>query len=140
MSAAAARLRYLTDQVNTASPAALIVLLYDRLSLDIDVAVAGQAEGDVVAAATALAHGQRIVTELLTSLDIADWSGGEDLAALYRYLLLGLIDARTTTDPRHLAQLGKIVADLRSAWHGAAVQLASGAAEKSADAAIARVG
>lgn len=127
MSALAARARYLADQVSTASPAALIVMLYDRLGLDIELAAAAQDDDDRMAAAHALAHGQRVVTELLSSLDRSAWSGADDLAALYRYVLLGLIDARTTPDPQRLRGLGVIVADLRSAWQAASAEVSMSA-------------
>jgi flagellar secretion chaperone FliS len=120
---AAARMRYLADQVSTASPAALIVMLYDRLSLDIEVAATARDAADPIAAALALSHGQQIVTELLTSLDRTVWTGAEDLADLYRYLLMGLIEARTAPDARRLRALGVIVGDLRSAWSQAATAL-----------------
>jgi len=124
MSAQAAKLRYLADRVNTASPAALVVLLYDRLALDIEIATAAQSDGDPIAAAVALSHAQRIVTELLTSLDRSAWVGADDLAALYRYLLMGLIDARTSPETDQLRPLGVIVAQLGSAWRAAEVELA----------------
>jgi flagellar protein FliS len=120
-----ARLRYLADRVSTATPAALIVMLYDRLGVDIELAAAAQDAGDPAAASGPLRHAQQILAELLTSLDTAAWSGGDDLAALYRYLLMGLIAAKSTPDPSALRGFGTIVTELRSAWHGAALELAA---------------
>jgi flagellar protein FliS len=125
MSAEAARLRYLTDRVSTATPAALIVMLYDRLALDIEMAATAQFEGDRIAAAAALAHAQRVVTELLTSLDQTVWTGAADLADLYHYLLLELINARSYRNPARVRALGAIVAGLRSAWQQAGSELAA---------------
>jgi flagellar secretion chaperone FliS len=126
VSAQVARLRYLADQVNTASAGGLIVLLYDRLGLDIEVAAAAQADGDLIAASGALSHAQRVVTELFTSLDTSTWSGGDNLAALYQYLLLNLINARTAPDQARLRGLGEIVSSLRAAWQQAVAESNSG--------------
>ncbi len=126
MSAVAARRRYLADQVSTASPAALIVMLYDRLALDLEVATTAYAAGQPLEAGLALSHAQRIVGELLTSLDPTAWTGAADLAALYRYLLDGLITARAAGHPAALRGLAAIVASLRAAWAQAAVIVAGG--------------
>ncbi len=113
--------------MSTASPAALIVMLYDRLALDIEVAATAQVDGDRIACATALAHAQRVVTELLTSLDQTVWTGAADLADLYRYLLLELDQRPQLSRTRaKVRALGAIVADLRSAWQrGRRLELAA---------------
>ncbi|HEX4728257.1 MAG TPA: flagellar protein FliS, partial [Jatrophihabitans sp.] len=67
MPAADARARYLADAVATATPAKRIVLLYDRLWLDIQRAQAGLDSADPTAR-DHLQHAQRIVAELLGSL------------------------------------------------------------------------
>ncbi len=87
MSAQAARLRYLTDKVSTATPAQLIVMLYDRLGVDIERAASAQVEGDLAGVSAALLHAQQIVSELRASLDTSAWSGAENLASLYQYML-----------------------------------------------------
>jgi flagellar protein FliS len=133
MSAEAARQRYLADRVTTATPAQRVVMLYDRLAVDIERGAAAQEAGDLVAASGPLLHAQQIVTELLASLDTTTWSGAEDLAALYRYLLLELIHVRGEADPARARASLTIVLDLGSAWRTAADELASGYMGGSAD-------
>ncbi len=126
MSTDPARLRYLADAVATATPAQRIVMLYDRLGLDIERAAA--VAGVPFAPGTHLRHAQRIVAELMTSLDTSAWSGAEDLASLYGYLLRELISANAEPDAIRLRAAGRIVADLRSSWFAAGQELAETAA------------
>lgn len=130
MPAADARARYLADAVATATPAKRIVLLYDRLWLDIQRA---QAALDSTASADPtgrdhLQHAQQIVAELLGSLDTAAWSGAADLASLYGFLLSELIGEGLESRPGRLATASRIVADLRASWQQAEEQLSDGAA------------
>jgi flagellar protein FliS len=123
-----ARARYLADAVATATPARRIVLLYDRLWLDIQ---RGQAAQDCAdpAARDHLQHAQQIVAELLGSLDTETWSGAADLASLYLYLLRELMDESVQPQPGRLAGLTRVVFDLRSSWQQAEERLAGGGAE-----------
>jgi flagellar protein FliS len=120
-----ARARYLADAVATATPARRIVLLYDRLWLDIQRALAAQDCGDVTAR-DHLQHGQQIVAELLGSLDGSTWAGAANLASLYSYLLRELIGEVVEPQPGRLAAVTKIVSDLRTSWQQAEAQLQGG--------------
>ena len=131
----AARARYLADAVTTATPARRIVLLYDRLWLDIQRAQAAQEapdpagralwDGAEAAVRDHLQHAQQIVAELLGSLDQGAWAGAADLAALYGYLLRELIAEAGAPRPGRLVLIGTIVSDLRATWQQAAEQLAA---------------
>ncbi|HJQ03168.1 MAG TPA: flagellar export chaperone FliS [Jatrophihabitans sp.] len=134
MPAADARARYLADAVATATPARRIVLLYDRLWLDVQRAQAAQDSADP-AARDHLQHAQQIVAELLGSLDTAAWSGAADLAALYGYLLSELIAEGIEARPGRLATVSRIVADLRASWQQAEERLSDGAAGPAREAA-----
>jgi flagellar protein FliS len=141
MPAADARARYLADAVATATPAKRIVLLYDRLWLDIQRA---QAAPDPTASAGPtgrdhLQHAQQILSELLGSLDTSAWTGAADLAALYGFLLRELIGEGLEPQPGRLAAVSRIVADLRSSWQQAEEQLADGGADPATREAV-RVG
>jgi flagellar protein FliS len=128
MPAADARARYLADAVATASPAKRIVLLYDRLWLDIQRGQAARDSADPAAARDHLQHAQQIVAELLGSLDTAAWSGAADLASLYGFLLCELIGEGLESRPGRLAAVSRIVADLRTSWQQAEERLSDGAA------------
>ena len=123
MPADAARARYIADAVATATPARLIVLLYDRLWLDIQRAQAAQDCADP-ASRGHLQHAQQIVAELLGSLD-QEWTGAGNLASVYAYLLRELMNEMLEPEPGRLAGITKIVFDLRTTWQQAEAQLVS---------------
>ena len=73
MSAASLRARYLGDAVATSSPQQVLVMLYDRLALDLERAQKAVAAGERGAASEQLQHAQAIVLELLSSLQVDAW-------------------------------------------------------------------
>jgi flagellar secretion chaperone FliS len=64
----AMRERYLAESITTASPAKLLVMLYDRLVLDLSRAEQALLARDRESASQQLMHAQDIVIELRTSL------------------------------------------------------------------------
>ncbi|HEV7725732.1 MAG: fliS [Modestobacter sp.] len=125
MSAASLRARYMGDTVTTASPQRLLVMLYDRLALDLERGQAALVAGDREAASEQIQHAQEIVLELRSSLDVDVWDGGPRLASLYSWLLSELIAANVKGDLRRIGDCRKIVEPLRDAWREAAASLAS---------------
>jgi flagellar protein FliS len=129
------RARYVTDAVGTASPGRLVVMLYDRLLLDLN-----QAEGllraeDRSGAADRLLHAQEIVLELRASLDLSTWSGAAGLAQLYTFLTTELIKANVRGDAARVATCRRLVEPLAEAWREASMAVAP-----TAELAVARVG
>ena len=124
MSTASLRARYLGDTVATASPQQLLVMLYERLALDLeraeDALVAAQRE----TAHHQLIHAQQIVLELRASLRPEVWEGGPRLAALYAWLVGELIQANLKGDVRRVRDCRRVVEPLRDAWREAAASLA----------------
>ena len=127
MSAASLRARYLGDTVTTASPQRLLVMLYDRLALDLERAEDALVGKDREAAHVQLMHAQEIVLELRSSLQVDVWEGGPRLAALYGWLVGELIQANLKGDVRRVRDCRAIVEPLRDAWHQAAASLAANA-------------
>jgi flagellar protein FliS len=121
------RSRYVTDSVETMSPARLLVALYDRLVLDLDRAETAIESGDVAAAHLALVHAQEIVVELLNTLDIDAWAAGAQLASVYQFLIEQLINANVHKDAATVADCKAVVEPLRDAWRLAAGVVGSGA-------------
>jgi flagellar secretion chaperone FliS len=124
MNPALQRARYLQDAVETASPARLLTMLYDRLMRDLAgaelaITTAAHAEANAL-----LLHAQEIILELQVSLDPSVWSGAKGLSELYSYLYAELIAANTTKDAKRVAVCARIVEPLRSAWHEAAATVA----------------
>ena len=122
-SPAALRARYVADAVTTASPARLLVMLYDKLALDLGRAEDSFRAGDAVAGRDRTAHAQEIVFELMSSLDADAWEGGPKLASLYSFLVAELTRAVVTADADVIAACRALVAPLREAWHAAAADV-----------------
>lgn len=125
MSTASLRARYLGASVSTASPQQLLVMLYDRLALDLERAESALTEGDQDAARENLVHAQEIILELRASLNVEVWDGGPRLAALYSWLIGELIQANLKNDIRRVRDCRQVVEPLRDAWRAAAASLAA---------------
>ncbi|CCG01801.1 flagellar export chaperone FliS [Blastococcus saxobsidens] len=124
MSAASLRARYLGDTVATSSPQQILVMLYDRLALDLQRAQEAVAGGDRSRGNDELQHAQAIVMELLSSLRVDAWEGGPRLAGLYNWLLGELVQANLKQDANRIASCRQVVEPLRDAWRQAAMSMA----------------
>jgi flagellar protein FliS len=125
MTAQTFRARYLSDSVVTASPARLLLMLYDRLVLDITAAEQAIAGTDHDTARERIYHAQEIVIELRGSLVVSAWSGGPGLASLYSHLLTELVQAGVERSTARLEHVRGCAEQLRDAWRDAAAQLAA---------------
>lgn len=110
---------YRSQAVQTASGPQLLVMLYDRMALDIEQAVRSISGGNLFEANEAMQHAQQILIVLKHSLDPNGFSGGYDLLALYDFLSRKLVEANLHKDQRVLMECAQIVAPLREAWHRA---------------------
>ena len=119
------RNRYLADSINTASPGKLLVMLYDRLVVDLLQGEEALRAGDRDQAAERITHAQEIIMELRTTLDLDAWSGAPGLAGLYGFLLTELIQANIRQDADKVASCRGIVEPLRDAWREAAALVAA---------------
>ena len=126
MSSPALRDRYLTESVNTASPGKLLVMLYDRLVMDLVQGEEAMRAGDRERSGERLTHAQEIILELRTTLDLDAWSGAPGLADLYGFLLTELIGANVGRDADRIAACRALVEPLRDAWREAVVLAADG--------------
>jgi flagellar secretion chaperone FliS len=120
------RNRYLQDSITTASPAKLLVMLYDRLILDLAQSEEAMRAGELETAHDKITHAQEIVIELQVSLDVEAWSGAPGLASLYGYLITELIGANIAKDPQRVAVCRGLVEPLRDAWREAAAAAVAG--------------
>jgi flagellar protein FliS len=118
------RAAYVSQSVNTASPARLLVMLYDRLVLDINRALECQDAGDHVQASGHLLHAQEIVLELSSTLRLDVWEGAETLSSLYGWLHSQLVSANTGRDRNTAAGCLQVVQPLAEAWREAALTAA----------------
>jgi flagellar secretion chaperone FliS len=121
-SASALRDRYLADSINTASPGKLLVMLYDRLVMDLMQGEEALRTGDREQASSKITHAQEIILELRTTLDLDAWAGAPGLANLYGFLVTELIGANIKRDADRVAACRAMIEPLRDAWREAAAQ------------------
>lgn len=123
MTANAAQLRYLADSVSTASPMQLLVMVYDRLVLDLHRAADAQEAGEPQLAAEPIRHAQLIIAELRSNLRLDVWEGADNLASLYGFITGELIAVNGRPDVARLRAVEDIASGLRDSWRGAALIL-----------------
>lgn len=120
---------YQDRAVATASPAALVSMLYQRVLVAIErVTALGdlQAPGSTEVANRELQRAQDIVTELRVTLD--HHHGGEiaqNLDALYAFCLEQLLEANMRKDPAPLDVVRDVIGQLHDAWQEATVLAAA---------------
>jgi flagellar protein FliS len=122
-----ARARFLRDRVLTATPGQRVVMLYDRLVLDLTRAATAEA-GEVTRHTS---HACEIVAELFGSLDLSAGGPADNLAGIYGYLLRELT-AQPGNRSRDLRPLLEIVTGLRTAWVAATAATDSAATDSTA--------
>lgn len=113
---------YLSSSVVTASPSRLLVMLCDRLVLDIQRALSAYGEGS--SSRDHLLHAQDIVLELQSSLRPDGWSGGPLLASIYTYLYGTLVRANVAHDPDLMQECLTLATQLQETWRDAALAVA----------------
>ncbi|MCW2772615.1 MAG: flagellar protein FliS [Nocardioides sp.] len=118
-----ARDTYLAATVSTATPSQLLVMLYDRLTLDLQRASDALRNGQPSGAHEPLLHAQEIVLELNASLKVDAWDGAANLASLYDYLHSELVRANLAKDLTITDFCLHVVSNLRDTWRDAAGSL-----------------
>jgi flagellar protein FliS len=124
--APAMRERYLADSISTASPVKLLIMLYDRLVLDLTRGEEALLAGNRLEANTQLVHAQDILTELQVSLNMDEWSGAPGLAQLYTFAVTELVNANVRGDAARVAACRGLIEPLRDTWREAALAAAAG--------------
>ena len=119
---------YVDNSVATAGPERLLVMLCDRLVLDVQRALEAQKVSNHPEAHNQLVHAQEVVIHLRSTLRVEAWDGGPGLASLYDWLHNELIRANVTKDPALTEGCLSIVTDLATTWRDAAVQSAAAGA------------
>jgi flagellar protein FliS len=115
------RLRYLTEAIETSTPASRLTMLLDALEMDLaraDRAFAESATPKTVS--DLLLHAQDIIFTLRDTLDASTWEPAERLIALYDHLYTELVRANLEKDRECAANVAMLVSDLANAWRKAA--------------------
>ena len=124
-----ARATYMDASVATASPARLLVMLLERLVLDVQRGLAAQERRDLEETHRQLTHAQDIVLELQASLRVDSFEGGRGLASLYGFLYRQLVMANVRKDAALTAECLTLVTDLCAVWRHAALECMSPVAQ-----------
>jgi flagellar protein FliS len=115
-----ARNAYHGGTVGTATPAQLLIMLFERLALDAERGLRALQEGNNAETNTQLVHAQAIVTELQSTLEVEGMPAGRELMALYGYLQRRMIQANVRHDLRAGREVVQLTRHLRDTWKRAA--------------------
>jgi flagellar protein FliS len=124
-----ARTTYMEASVATADPSRLLVMLCDRMVLDVQRGLSAQEAGNRQEAHHQLIHAQAIVAELRSSLKTDGFDGGEQLGALYDYVFAKLVSANIHQDQDATRHCLTLVTEIADTWRQAALQLAQAPAK-----------
>jgi len=119
--------RYLETAVQTATPAQLLLMLYDGAIRFCRAGAEAIKQRDYAAANTYLQKTQAIIRELLVTLD-RRYPVAEPLSQLYDYFLNRLLQANLKKDPAPAEEVLGYLVDLKNTWAEAAKLASKGAA------------
>ncbi|MCL6450609.1 MAG: flagellar export chaperone FliS [Acetobacteraceae bacterium] len=108
--------QYRATQVETAGPVTLVTMMYDGA-----LGLLAQAEdhlgaGRLERASRALTRAQAILTELTCALNFDAGDLARRLEALYTYMKRRLVAANLQRDPGSVAEVRKLLQELRDTW------------------------
>ncbi len=113
--------RYMAVSVETASPAQIVVRLYQKAVSCLREAEQAFGSGDVTARAKSLGRAHAIVSELRVTLDPQPAPDlAARLAALYDFCLERIVRSNQQTDPALLVPARKVLEDLLEGWRAVA--------------------
>ncbi len=108
---------YKKTQIETADPATLILMLFDRAIVLLDKAKKEILEKDYEQKGYSLTKANEIIAELAGSLDME--KGGEiatSLKRLYGFVLQQIVDANENRDTNAIDNARRVVSELRESW------------------------
>lgn len=118
MNQAESALAYKNQQIMTASPAELTLMLYNgAIRFTSDSMLALEA-GDINRCHNSNLRAQAIVREFMLTLDM-QYEISTNWAALYEYINFRLIQANVQKDRQMLAEARELLTELRDVWHQA---------------------
>ena len=112
---------YRDHAVTTASPAKLVVLIFQRLTLDLERAL--HALETDQSPHTHLIHAQDLLVALLDALDLDAWEHAPQLANIYLTIHQNLITANIEKNPTLIRDNLDIITELTQAWTQAETQV-----------------
>ena len=112
---------YRDHAVTTASPAKLVVLIFQRLTLELERAL--HALETDQSPHTHLIHAQDLLVALLDALDLDAWEHAPQLANIYLTIHQNLITANIEKNPTLIRDNLDIITELTQAWTQAETQV-----------------
>jgi flagellar protein FliS len=110
---------YQSQAVQTANGPHLLLMLCDRMSVDIARAEVALEESDNKAANEHLQHAQKIVRMLRNALDPQGFQGARELLAVYIFLETHLVRANLEKDVTVVRECADLVRPIHEAWRKA---------------------
>lgn len=108
---------YKQQQVNTASPAKMVFMLYEKTLSRLQEAQNAIGRNDIQGRCNANCSAQELIAHLSNTLDMEQ--GGEiavNLERLYTHCLLRLMDVDRNNDPEAAAEVITLLKPLRDSW------------------------
>ncbi|GEK88791.1 flagellar protein FliS [Alkalibacterium putridalgicola] len=118
MGYASAAKQYKKNQIETASPKQLVILLYEGAIKYIRLGELALEQNDYSKVNKNLQKAQDIVTELMVSLNHQDGQNAiaSDLEAMYSFILNQLLQANLQKDQEKMVQSRRLMSELLEAW------------------------
>ncbi|WP_457572970.1 flagellar export chaperone FliS [Desulfolithobacter sp.] len=109
--------QYLANQIATATPEQLLLMLYDGAIRFSTLAIKAIEDNDIPKRAYYINKASAIISELDATLDHdQDARLAENLDALYHYMLKEFMNANKDNDPEPLQNIIKMLKELRETW------------------------
>ena len=118
MNTAESAMAYKRQQIMTASPAELTLMLYNGAIRFINESIMALENGDMPKSHNANIKAQNIVREFMVTLDM-QYEISQSWAALYEYIHYRLVQANLKKDREMLTEARGLLTELRDAWHAA---------------------
>jgi flagellar protein FliS len=106
---------YQQNQVNTAMPGELTLMLYNGMIKFLKQAKIAVENKDIPESNRLIQRAQDIVVELMVTLNM-DYEISKELLPLYDYMKRRLIEANMTKDAAILAEIEEMAVSLRETW------------------------
>lgn len=106
---------YIRQRIMTASPAELVVMLYDGCKKNLLLAQRDMEKNDPSAAHGHLTKAQAIVLELVNSLDLS-YAVAKELMDIYEFLINEIGEINIEKNPGRIPAVLSILEELREAW------------------------
>jgi len=108
---------YRENQIVTADPGTILLLLYQGAIDSVNRAIVCMSQGDMAEKGKHLLRANDIVAQFLSSLD-HDIGGeiAQNLEGLYRYMLDQILSANVNNDPKPLEVVASLLMTLKAGW------------------------